>query len=1070
MTNKLARTWPFGLALIGFLIAAIWVLQTPEHKTSSLANGSTAEPGAQRYEPIRSDNEESLGTPVDIAASVDDRAIVNAPKIHPAQGKIVDSAGIAISGATVSWTPRVVLSGVGHSPGLTYAELSGASAYTESDSTGTFAFGLEAPLDQGALWVTANGYGAKWKQAPPENSNPNYADITLPESGEVSGEFVIVTVTDKTGTPVADAWVEQTGGSTEPEANNPNTVPTFASRLFSRRAKTNSAGQVTLPADAIEILYRAVLGDRNSRPESLTGSGELTLSLMSGVYVAGKVTGLIPGNPLPRILANYPDPEDGILYPYAVLKVAQDGLIERTLLFDDGSGKCTFLLEGDGLTSADLEKQLPLNGTDLWLEFYVEASPVLTVRTITPDGTPISDVWVNVTWPYKGNAWLGSHISGQTDAAGLCILASLPDTDFYIGAGNEKYSTTFNGAFSSGALPEGTFDIILEEAGSLSGKVVHDGQPVTAFTIYTWQGDNFGYPNPTEFEEAEGGEFELADLPTGATHIFAIAEGLAQSKPIEVPVDPSGGEALVFELPHPLVGTGSIIDELTGLPILGASVVVYTISDTRAYSAFGKLHKTNANGAFRITGFPEGVAAIGIDAEGYAHATTYKVSDPGKGVDFGKIRMTPNAPCVITFHGAPNGSWAGYSANIRGSYVQEEEPIAADGTLTLPHCSRGELNIGLFAPNNDEHSFNFKTAGSGPWTYDAVLPSGPSFYITLTGDTALLSGGGYTWIQRTGYARATGSFSGLIAKNQTQLSLPVLGDTTHLVTVFDSNSVIIGRGIWGAEDAGAPLVLPVSIKNWFTIQVVDGAGAPMPSVGVLLRPTMGSTIVSGTGSTDSDGFFNGEAPFPGGVTIALQAPSGEGMYGLQYDCPTDGIPIVIEWDASADLSVRFLDGKHPVEGIETWLSTSDTSIDLTLLRSDTKGVVQRKALSPGAYVLELVSPGVWAEDVTIHIDEYSGTQDVQVLQTGNLRIEIKDVFGKPLAGVPVAVWSEHFQKSATDWLAADSIKSATGMVTNEAGFASLLGLPRGEYEVDALDSSVVVIVSAGQEAHAAIIE
>jgi uncharacterized GH25 family protein len=250
----------------------------------------------------------------------------------------------------------------------------------------------------------------------------------------------------------------------------------------------------------------------------------------------------------------------------------------------------------------------------------------------TPDGSALRDAWVRVTQRSDGdNPWF-ERWRGQTaeavpvrsDGAYEAPLPFDPSGKLCVQAGAEGFAETDALPVDLVATQESyRVDLVLSPGADLVGRVVAKGDVPIAHaevSLATHQDESAGYvmmmPGGGQFPvwavtDADG-TFRIPHLAAAKVDLRASAHGfvaaqttadLAQRAPVKI--------ELAAELS--IAGTVTYGD---GRPVAGLEIA---IPDERERTAFGGILAqerhcvSDANGAFRIPGVPEGIYALKVD-------------------------------------------------------------------------------------------------------------------------------------------------------------------------------------------------------------------------------------------------------------------------------------------------------------------------------------------------------------------------------------------------------------------------------------------------------------------------
>jgi protocatechuate 3,4-dioxygenase beta subunit len=251
-----------------------------------------------------------------------------------------------------------------------------------------------------------------------------------------------------------------------------------------------------------------------------------------------------------------------------------------------------------------------------------------------PEGQPLAGATIGVARPHRGVSYRpynryageadGSDYTVLSDGEGAFTVRFLPKGTFDVWATHPRYVEA-----DTYSVPSGSNGVVLQFApgGLLAGMVTDgSGRPIPAFiasALLSHSNDATaqlraarGYVQATEPVQDPAGAFELNGLHPAAYDVLVTTADGRGGRLRQIPLGP--GEAKrdlrVIVGPTSLI-KGRVVDETTGRPIAGATVVAtlaMLVSDVRA--------RSGVDGKFRLEGIVPGDAVlITVRGDGRSH-------------------------------------------------------------------------------------------------------------------------------------------------------------------------------------------------------------------------------------------------------------------------------------------------------------------------------------------------------------------------------------------------------------------------------------------------------------------
>lgn len=537
------------------------------------------------------------------------------------------------------------------------------------------------------------------------------------------------------------------------------------------------------------------------------------------------------------------------------------------------------------------------------------------------------------------------------------------------------------------------------QACTVTGRVIDDagnplrGVPVKVSTlgemvIIDESGQRQG-PGERTTKSGVDGRFELKDVMAGfGFSVKAEPAGLvAASKPLP---NQSGGTLDLGDLVCEIGGTlvGRVIDE-SGNGIAGAEVRAWSVDTTVGGGAGllflgdggsnnGKVGKTDAAGAFQITGLKSGEIALSASAEGFTR-------ESAKGIALKKGESTPEVKVALS---------SGLA--IEGLVIDRSGGAVADATVrimeTVVDLSEGGFSSEL------QKSREIKTDGNG------------NFRIA-----GLKSANYHVLGNATGYLPTTKE-SVPAGSKDVRIEL----DRSGMVHGYVRNST--------TNKAVEDFEVHVSSEEGFGFGFVPGRGRT--------EVVYGEKAAAITGLADSDGLFAiPSAPgrsitldftangYAGGTSVRVDVPPGEKirrdvdlvpeirLSGIVYTPNGDPLPdalVSIEEKTATggDEARTFVRARRAVAAADVDHGEVHFEGEQPTDRTDAEGRFALKGLKPGDYEL-FARHSLWAESDRLSVELAVGDDleglELSLKAAGVLIGVAHDADGKPFGGARITV-------------------------------------------------------------------
>ncbi|MBX0356899.1 carboxypeptidase regulatory-like domain-containing protein [Halobacillus sp. Nhm2S1] len=507
------------------------------------------------------------------------------------------------------------------------------------------------------------------------------------------------------------------------------------------------------------------------------------------------------------------------------------------------------------------------------------------------------------------------------------------------------------------------------------------------------------------------GAYQFSGLAAGKYRLVISAEGFGNAvQDIEVTVGQlTRADFSLSENPGSLEGL--VLERISGMPIIGATVVIRALSPT---GPIVQITATDSSGAFYVTGLTPGVYAVTAAA-------------PLFGTQTASVIVSANTPSTVRLElSREQGTLEGVvTSSISGERLRD--------TSISVYGDSGEL----FVLTQTDDEGRYRVAGLEPGTYTVVF-SHPSFQSLSLGASISV---GQTTIVNADLDPVPGGIEGFVfdAFDEVPISgaivqlFPVESLVSIAVAVTDQDGFYFFEGVHPGEyivtassneyssgsvgatvDAGelisTDLFLvsdPASISGIVTD--VDG----FPIQGATVRVLDPYETVVGTGITSADGFYIvGNLP-SGAFTVIFRASGFEDMVsGVNLNQGEDTtLNAVLESNPGGITGIVFDSRTNlPLAGanllIRRWVDGSSTVVASTSTDSNGRYTVQ--GLSPSVYTVTANADG-YGTNVLPVVVEPDVTERVNLpldSLVGAAAGQVVDAEGAPIAeqGVSIQVY------------------------------------------------------------------
>jgi 5-hydroxyisourate hydrolase-like protein (transthyretin family) len=659
-------------------------------------------------------------------------------------------------------------------------------------------------------------------------------------------------------------------------------------------------------------------------------------------------------------------------------------------------------------------------------------SNVLTVHVVdSQTQAPIPDATVTV----HDFSWL-EVFTGMTDATGAFTTGELLGSEY-----------DYNAQVSAAGYLDNSGDATVNGPTELT--VALQSIPTGALTLYILDQES-GAPiegaaitvrdSQTGNEVASGssdadGVFVTGELPLGEYVVDVAADEYHPGNSRAWVNGPSEYTIYLSPIPRPGTLTVHAIDQVTGEPIEGATVVVFDASWTQVATGV-----TDGSGALTTGELAGGQYYAEVSADHYV--TQYAYPDPF--VD-GSIETTvaldPILPGTVTITvldqvtGAPVAGatvvvrdyWGGGiesatgTTDAQGVFVSAELPATQYSVdVSAEHYLPGYAFVSVDGPVSSTVSLTAKFPGIIKVTAIDQTSGAPIAGATVVAYDR----------EQTELARGTTDADGIFVTPE----LPG-GNTDIVISAQGYFEMWTYRWLNGSTELTVSLV-PMLTGDLTVTALHEWDGSPVAGASVVVRDHFSGAEVA-SGSTDGDGNFVAPA-LPGGQYDVLATT--DGFFDASSSPSVNGssqVYLALRPKVAGTLTVTVIDVEftEPIANAVVTVVDAESGVEVATGTTDASGIFTTETLEGALYDVTVAAAGFEPGEVHTLV---SGTSMVELrlwAKPGHLTVQVVDqVTGAPIPGATVSV------RTVWEELATGSTDAAGEFVTDE--------LPPAEYYLE----------------------
>lgn len=860
-----------------------------------------------------------------------------------------------------------------------------------------------------------------------------------------------ITVVDAQQRPITGAQVLQflSPGRVAPEEQRkPERV---ARKLFVRKAQTNEDGKARMSyADGVFFTY-ARKGEQLSATAFQERPAPVQLVLVDTFTVEGRVR-------VPR--AGLCD-EGAYLSIFGCPKVGNvegmTSIIGRVSFTEDGGFGplvCPIPLNTAGLRvrtgngpllESYVDRPMPGAGEHIYVTLDAVLGESCEVEVVDRQGAPVVKAgvgtWINPSW----DSWV-SGAYAQTDEQGRTRISVPAGRGFTLSAAAEGFAqkSTPTLIWSESLSP---IRLELVPAGAVELTVTHQGKPVPNFSVAVWTSDpRKGWVQ--DFASADG-RGVVTDLAPARYSFQATSGQLPQSETLSLEVESGVTAQAVIEIPEAVPVSAQVIDAETGAALPQARVVLHNSLGSSLMWSRDVVLPVDSRGAFSVPQIGKAGGAVLVSADGYAAAAEVFQWTAEGAPPPSVIPLQKRNRLEVWVQHQRGDALKGYFLSSSLGFSLAATAVPADGRFVLEQQSPTSGVLTLHLPD-----------GSSMTRSTSVAPQGWNrlrFEVGFTGILEVqaqdarteraLSGGELILRDKQ---RAGDVARALRIGQRWPLNLQELAPGEYLVEARSADDRIVAtRAVEVLATGGTTCALTMQ-EPPLAVRVVDAQRQPLSNARIELVGAQSGAAWFVRGFTDADGVFMAGGIVPGKARLALDHDAVGLVRGLECDLRELLEPTEIRVLPGEAAEVLVTDAGQPRPGIVLIVEHPEHSI---LARSKfttgVDGIARITPSNPSRLRVFVRSTGYWSTEHALTIPSASRLV-IPLRALSSVRLVALGPYGKPLAGIRWELYSEEFQASVAEWIAAGRIQHEGGLATGALGECLVEGLPAGDYRYRAI--------------------
>ena len=871
---------------------------------------------------------------------------------------------------------------------------------------------------------------------------PAMVEIVLAPS-----EPIAVSVVDARGKSQAGATIHHVCKVRELTPWHP-TAAGIHERFFSQRVLSDASGRAELASFPGEQALWAERDELASRPWQGLQPTQVVLTLGESFTLGGTVTYPDRNEWAPeyegerRILVS--GLVENLWRPLVTLRDVQEGEWGPVRVPMDGVARYKARFEGVPVMPVEENFDRPKSSSYRRIDFVIERQAELYLLVKDESGQPLTNAKAIAWWgPTAYPTVDGLYVEGASRPDGFLYLGTFPPGIINYRVNAPGYATVD----SDERVPsEYTVEILLKKGGSISGRCLQTGKPVSDFEVIYWKDGSIQIHQRASFLGRENGNFELDNLTPGGWFLHASMASHPGGRPLLAPVAADSEAHVVIEIPAAIRGGGRIVDAESREALTNAQVQVYSSGGMERSFPWGAPIPVGPDGSFDLDAFVLGTNYLTAAAEGYAVGEAKVIASSAEFLDWGDIGLFRPQALLVSLLGiegldeiSPSELWA---ATVQGHLLPEKH-FNLDGTLQYDGVPPGDHRLVVTYPDGSWARLNLRLDPGKAWDFDLKVSGDRRLDLRVV--DARGEPLSFTPMVLIMGQEETGTFVSRMktASEDGRVAFEGIRSKQVQVTVFGSDtSVLVSRDLSFGENP----TLEAEIRAGeapMRVRLVDEDGAALPGGWVLIRSSSGIEV-HGKDDTDADGWASLFGIPEGPVLADINHGIAGRRQGIPLDASVREHELVLE--AKGSLELRLVDGDEPLASVAARIQTSGGVTLSEALQTDAAGLVRFEPVGEGTYRIGLRRTDCWPTFVEKRLGADDRAHlDVQMRRLADLELTVFDRAGLPVSGMEIGLRSIEFGAEVDAWLREETVRAPNGLTTDSRGVLRVEALPRGDY-------------------------
>lgn len=890
-----------------------------------------------------------------------------------------------------------------------------------------------------ALWVTSPDAVAQLRIIMRgDESNTQALSIVLKRAAPLA-----VVVRDAEGVPVDGAEIQQFVLTGSPPVGS-GTCEDLARRVYARSSASDVDGSAHLPRLAGVVGIMASRDGLRSEPwfGNCLDRESITLILMPTFGISGHVRGCLSSNEQSNGFITIVARRGSGRIRLGGVSVDADGRFSDRHVPWANADELEVSFLGAHCESVSRTFSMPLAGDNIAIEFDTNEGLDIDVEVTNSDGGPIPGATVWATWKARDST---ASSVGSTTSDGSVTLDGCRAGKVIVRATAPGYATQSTDVElpTAGTTP---VKLRLEPAGKAIVRVRHEGVPVSDFDVVYQAVDPLSGMFNEVVRDSVNGEVVLDSVPTGSVYFVAQSQRFARSEANFVSVGPRELVTVDLEVPSPLMGRGRVLDAVTGLPVEGAWVQVYTNRGAFLLLPWGKRQSTDIDGSYEVSGFAPGETRCMIGAPGYAIGYGRAIGRAGETIDLGDTLLSRLQSLRVTLIGDTGQDYSKYSASAGGVVPLELRHFSAEGEATWTDVGAGSCWLGVSDGEGGITYFTLDLQSGSAWDFSVVVGGRRGVEIVLLDAAGVRRTD--RWVAYITSVNSRGARS-IASRTSDENGIVRVSQFTNERVVLEAVDFETGNALATEVVEFRNELDRVQLRIGGTrlgVRVVDSKKQPLVGCEIRLTSPLGASYWDFFGHSGSDGWTHWGNIGLTQVDVHLYDTRIGSRGGLRVELEDDVTEVEFELSADARVRLRTMDGDQVLSGVPVEISDPTGTYDYGAFPSDAAGLCESRPVHEGEHVVRVRTPSLWPVETRWMAREDERVDVLQLRRRGNLELTLENAGNARIAHAQVHLESIEFSASVADWTARNLCRaSSASLTTDAAGRLSVEGLPRGDY-------------------------